>query len=85
MYAYARGEQYDPSGKLVLSTPPLLRNVSGGVRGLELGHTSADDLNRGGNVLSGTAPPEIGEKGLQALLAWSQSSSPAASRRRTSI
>lgn len=72
MYEYIRGEQYDASGKLVLSTPPILPNVAGGVRGLDLGHTSADDLNRGGNVLSGTAPPEIGQKGLQSLLGWAQ-------------
>jgi hypothetical protein len=72
MYEYVRGEVYDASGTLVLSTPPFLPNISGGVRGLTLGHTSPDDLNRGGNKLSGTAPSEMSSAGLAAFLKWSQ-------------
>jgi hypothetical protein len=71
MYVYVRGEAYDASGKLVLSTPPYLPNVKGSVHGLQLGHIDADDLNRAGGGVAGTAPKEMGTAGVQSFLKWS--------------
>ena len=72
MYEYARGEIYDASGKLVFGTPPFLPNMSGGLRGLKLGHVSGHDLDQLGTALSGNAPAEMPAASVAAFVDWAR-------------